>query len=220
MIMSITAIVPAYNEEKNIGCVLDILLHSGIFSSVIVIDDGSRDTTGDIARKKGARVIRQENKGKGAAMVMGAEVADTGYIFFCDADVVGLRSEHLHVLVDPVVSGNTAMTIGLRDRGQFLTWLLPYIAPVLGGERVLSRSLFLGIIQTYIQYAPFNFGIETYMNAYCAVHHLRILPVKMKGVTQVIKEKKYGFLVGFAARMRMVCQILHAEIRTIFLKKL
>lgn len=218
--MSITAIVPAYNEEKNIGCVLDVLLNSGIFSSVVVIDDGSRDNTGEVARKKGARVIRQANKGKGAAMVMGAEVVDTEYIFFCDADVVGLQTEHIHALVGPVVSGNVAMTVGLRDRGKFFTWLLPYIAPVLGGERVLSRSLFQSIIQTYMQYAPFNFGIETYMNAYCATHHLRILPVKMKGVTQVIKEKKYGFWVGFAARIRMVGQILHAEMRTIFLKKL
>ncbi len=218
--MSITAIIPAYNEEKNIGRVLDVLLNSHIFSSVVVVDDGSKDTTGDIARQKGVRVIRQENKGKGEAMIMGAKVSDTEHIFFCDADVVGLQSEHIHLLVDPVVAKKSEMTVGLRDRGMFLTWLLPYVAPILGGERVLSRSLFFSVISEYAQYAPHDFGIETYMNAYCSGHHLNATSLKMRGVTQIIKEQKYGFFIGFFARMRMVKQILRAEMQTIFLKKI
>lgn len=217
--MSIAAIVPAYNEEKNISRVLDVLLSSGIFSSIIVIDDGSKDASGEIARQKGVRVIRQENSGKGAAMITGANAADTEHIFFCDADVVGLQRESLLSLIDPVVSGKAAMTVGLRDRGKFFTWLLSYIAPILGGERALARLLFLAIVDTYAAYELKDFGIETYMNAYCFTHQLRILPVKMRGVTQVIKEQKYGFWIGFRARIRMVRQILYAEARTMFLKK-
>ena len=218
--MSITAIIPAYNEEKNIWSVLGVLLDSHIFSSIIVIDDGSKDSTGERTRAKGVRVITQENRGKGAAMIRGAEAADTEYIFFCDADVVGLRGEHLHALVDPVVAGKAAMTIGLRDRGFFLTWLLPHIAPLLGGERALSRSLFFAIVRTYGKNTLSDFGVETYMNAYCFSHELFVIPMKMRGVTQVIKEKKYGFFAGFYARLRMIVQILHAEMQTIFPKKI
>jgi len=217
--MSITVIIPAYNEEKNIGSVIDALNASGLFSSLIVIDDGSKDHTTDIARTHGARVIQQENKGKGAAMILAAKTAATEYIFFCDADVIGLQQEHLRSLVDPAASGKAAMTIGLRDRGVFLTWFLPYVAPILGGERVLSRSLFLNIIETYTEKNLSDFGIETYMNAYCFQHNLRVLPVKLKGVTQVIKEQKYGIWIGFKARMRMVWQILRAEAKTMSIKK-
>ncbi|MBI2644657.1 glycosyltransferase [Candidatus Uhrbacteria bacterium] len=217
--MSITAIIPAYNEEKNIGRVLDVLMHANIFSSVLVVDDGSQDHTADVARTHGALVIQQENQGKGAAMIAGARAADTEHIFFCDADVIGLKREHICLLVDPVVSGMAAMTVGLRDRGVFFTWLLPHIAPILGGERALSRILFLAMVETYAHCSLSDFGIETYMNAYCSSRRLRILPVKMQGVTQIIKEQKYGLWTGFFARMRMVWQILRAERRTFFQKR-
>ncbi|MBI2093022.1 MAG: glycosyltransferase [Deltaproteobacteria bacterium] len=69
--MSITAIIPAYNEEKNIGRVLDVLMHANIFSSVLVVDDGSQDHTADVARTHGALVIQQENQGKGLFVFIG-----------------------------------------------------------------------------------------------------------------------------------------------------
>jgi glycosyltransferase involved in cell wall biosynthesis len=217
--MNIAAIIPAYNEEKNISRVLDVLRDSSVFSSIIVVDDGSKDGTARVARAHGARVVQKENSGKGAAMIRGVRVSDAEYIFFCDADVVGLTSEHILSLTDPVISGKAAMTIGLRDRG-LLTWLLSYIAPILGGERVLSRSLFLSFVEAFTEKKLSDFGIETYMNMYCLHHGLYILPVKMKGVTQIIKEQKYGLWVGFFARMRMVWHIIRAEAHTFFIKKI
>jgi glycosyltransferase involved in cell wall biosynthesis len=41
--MKVTAIVPAYNEEKNIGNVLKVLLDSKILNEIILVDDGSSD---------------------------------------------------------------------------------------------------------------------------------------------------------------------------------
>jgi len=67
--------MPAYNEERTIGGVLDILRQEG-YSKVIVVDDGSRDRTAEIARSKGALVVSHpKNMGLGAALRTGLRVA-------------------------------------------------------------------------------------------------------------------------------------------------
>ena len=67
--------MPAYNEERTIGNVLDALKREG-YSKVIVVDDGSEDQTAEIARQKGAVVINHpKNMGLGAALRTGLRVA-------------------------------------------------------------------------------------------------------------------------------------------------
>lgn len=67
---TVCVIVPAYNEAPGIADVVrGIRAHAG---HVVVIDDGSKDHTGDVARSAGADVIRHEkNLGKGASLVSG-----------------------------------------------------------------------------------------------------------------------------------------------------
>ena len=82
----ITAIIPAYNEEKTIGSVvLGTLEH---VSKVIVVDDGSSDKTSQIARLAGAEVlVHPVNKGKGAALKTGFKaVEDAKIIVTLDSD--------------------------------------------------------------------------------------------------------------------------------------
>lgn len=78
-------ILPAHNEEKNIGRVIRGLVYNTDYADVgedyadmkiVVIDDGSMDKTGEIARQEGATVIRHEiNRGQGAALQTGDEYA-------------------------------------------------------------------------------------------------------------------------------------------------
>jgi len=64
-------VMPAYNEERSIGKVLDALKRDG-WHKIIVVDDGSRDRTAEIARSKGALVVSHEkNMGLGAALRSG-----------------------------------------------------------------------------------------------------------------------------------------------------
>ncbi len=67
-------IIPAKNEEKNIG---DVVIKSKNFcENVVVVDDGSDDKTEDIAKKRGAVVLRHiVNLGKGAALKTGCDYA-------------------------------------------------------------------------------------------------------------------------------------------------
>jgi glycosyltransferase involved in cell wall biosynthesis len=67
--------MPAYNEESTIGGVLDALRREGWYD-VIVVNDGSRDRTAEIARSKGALVVQHKrNMGLGAALRSGLEKA-------------------------------------------------------------------------------------------------------------------------------------------------
>lgn len=210
--MKVAAIIPTLNEEKNIARVIESLQQSSLIDEIIVVDDGSSDKTAEEAEKYGVRVIRHErNRGKGVAMETGARAADAEILFFADADLLHFRPGHADALIEPVANGSVGMTVGLRDRGKVLTWLLPHIAPVLGGERVMHREVFLRLRGK----AMTNFGIETVMNAYCRKHRIPIRYIPLWGVTQVIKERKYGFWKGFAARLRMFWQILYAEIEVL-----
>ncbi len=84
----IIALVPAYNEEKNIGSVVrDLFEH---VDQVVVIDDGSQDRTSHIAKQAGASVLTHViNRGQGAALQTGHEHArriDTKYVIHFDGD--------------------------------------------------------------------------------------------------------------------------------------
>jgi Glycosyl transferase family 2 len=83
-----TIILPAFDEEEALPSVLaDIAAHVGIPHEVIVVDDASRDGTAAVAAGLGAKVIsHRTNRGKGAAMVTGAEAAASESLVFMDAD--------------------------------------------------------------------------------------------------------------------------------------
>lgn len=73
--MDVWIVMPAYNEGRTIGGVLDALRREG-YSKVIVVDDGSRDRTAEIARSKGVRVVSHpRNMGLGASLRTGLEAA-------------------------------------------------------------------------------------------------------------------------------------------------
>jgi len=76
---SVLIVIPAYNEEKNIGAVLDELLklrRHHVKFDVLVVDDCSTDKTGQIASSKGALVIRhKENLGEEAGIQTGLKYA-------------------------------------------------------------------------------------------------------------------------------------------------
>ncbi|AHF79945.1 dolichol-phosphate mannosyltransferase [Thermococcus paralvinellae] len=105
-------IIPAYNEEKRIGKVLQRMPE--FVDEVIVVDDGSKDRTSEVARKFGVKVIRlEQNQGKGKAMSEGIKAASGDIIVFIDADGQH-RPEEIIKLVEPIVNGEADFVIGSR----------------------------------------------------------------------------------------------------------
>jgi glycosyl transferase family 2 len=119
----IGVLIPAYNEADSIGYVLDRIPAEvcGLETATLVVDDGSRDGTADIATQRGVAVARHLiNRGGGAALRTGYRLlADSGatIVVTLDADGQHLPSE-MDRLVQPVVSGEVAVAHGSRVLGK------------------------------------------------------------------------------------------------------
>ena len=86
--MEITILLPAYNEEQSIGKTISKIKELYPAFEVLVIDDGSTDTTADVVRSFGDEVvfIQQFNAGASAARNAGIQIATGDWIAFLDAD--------------------------------------------------------------------------------------------------------------------------------------
>lgn len=119
----IAILVPAFNEAENIGYVLDRMPTEvcGVPTAVLVVDDGSRDGTGDVAAGHGAAVARHvTNRGGGAALRTGYRLmVESGaeIVVTLDADGQHLPSE-MERLVKPVLDGEVDVAHGSRVLGQ------------------------------------------------------------------------------------------------------
>jgi hypothetical protein len=118
----VAVVVPAYNEEDNIGQVLPRIPATvcGLPTAVLVVDDGSRDDTGAIAREFGAAVARHAtNLGGGAALRTGYRLmVDSGARIVVTLDADGQhRPEEMERLVGPVADGTVDVAHGSRVLG-------------------------------------------------------------------------------------------------------
>lgn len=214
----ITAIVPAKNEEKTIAGVLNVLLDSKRFDEIIVVDGASKDRTAKISENMGVKVIQSPKRGgKGMAMKKGVESTNAEIVVFFDADLIGLRKDHIPQLVDPLIKNEVVMCTGERGRCWGLPYAMAKIDPLLaiGGERAIRRSLLENIPEKFIQ----NFAVETALNYYCLVNNLPAALVELRGVSVVPKEKKWGIIVGLSDRIREVWQAIIIRLVIIISKK-
>lgn len=139
--MNIWIVIPAYNEEKNLGKLLDEL--KGKLLPVLVVDDGSTDNTVEVAKKNGVLLIRNPlNLGKGAALKTAIdfllEQDNFDYIITMDAD-----GQHSPVNIedflaqagkgeDFVIGNRMGNPIGMSKTrlltNKFMSWLISKIA--------------------------------------------------------------------------------------------
>jgi Glycosyl transferase family 2 len=119
----VAVVIPAYNEERSLGQVLARIPQRvcGVETAALVVDDGSRDGTGDVARAYGAAVARHViNRGGGAALRTGYRLtADSGarVVVTLDADGQHLPEE-MSRLVQPVLDDEVDVAHGSRVLGQ------------------------------------------------------------------------------------------------------
>jgi len=86
--MELTLIIPAYNEESEIGETIDAAkkMAGDRLREIIVVDNASSDRTGEVAREHGAMVVREEQKGLPFARAAGLVAAKTPWVAYIDAD--------------------------------------------------------------------------------------------------------------------------------------
>src|SRR5262249_8305579 len=116
----VSFIVPAYNEGATIGDVLSRVDALDLDKQVVVIDDGSTDETPRVldewARRDGIQVIRQENRGKGAAIRAAIPLRDGDVAVIQDADMEYDPAE-VPQLIEPILRGVADVVFGSRLSG-------------------------------------------------------------------------------------------------------
>jgi len=204
-------IIPALNEAESIGLVLN-RLPSGLFSQVIVVDNGSDDGTAEVAQATGAQVVREARRGYGQACLAGlAHLAPkVQAIAFMDADLSDDPSD-LEQLVRLFADGQWDMIIGSRVLGnpeagsvtplqRFGNWLATLLIRKiwhvsftdLGPMRILSRQ---ALARLNLQDRDFGWNVE--MQAKAARLKLRVTEAPVKYFRRRLgKSKISGTLWG------------------------
>ncbi len=208
---SICAVIPAYNEEKTIGSVINAVEKVDLIENIIVVNDGSSDNTSEIANSY-SRVTVIElkyNMGKSDAIKKAVELSKDDIILLLDADLVGLTSTHVTNLILPMLTDDLDMTIGLFSNGRFITDLGQLITPYLTGQRAVKRS----IIEDIKDINMTRFGLEIALTEYVNYNNLKTKEVVLENLTHVMKEEKMGVICGFKERLKMYRDIVKYKFR-------
>ena len=203
----VAAIVPAYNEEATLTEVLSVLKATPTIDEILVVSDGSTDGTVDIARSMGLRTIHlRQNQGKGRAMAIGVAHTDAEILLFVDGDILNLTGDLLARLIEPVLSGQSDMNVGIRHRGRPINAIQEQTGPLLSGIRCLRREVFEAVPESHRE----GFAIETGLNWACRRLGGRITITVMYNLKHLVKEKKRGLVKGFRARFQMFAAVFGA----------
>ncbi len=130
---SLAVVVPARDEARTLGPILGAVYASNLVDEVVVVDDGSRDDTADVARAAGARVLELDGRGKGAAMAAGLAATTSELVVFLDGDVTSPVDQYVARLAYPlVVDEDVQLVKGYYER--------PLGEAPLGGGRVTELT--------------------------------------------------------------------------------
>lgn len=204
----ISVVIPALNEEAAIGRVLAAI--PAWVDEVVVVDNGSTDATPEVAREMGARVVREPQRGYGAACLAGIKaLIRPDIVVFLDGDFSD-HPEEMDRLVDLLAADQADLVIGSRVLGHrqpgaltpqarfgnwlacLLIWLLWDITYTdLGPFRAVRFSALRGL-----NMQDRNYGWTVEMQIKAATRRLRVLEVPVSYRRRVGQSKISGTIRG------------------------
>ncbi|RKD25598.1 hypothetical protein BEP19_01250 [Ammoniphilus oxalaticus] len=202
--MNISAILPAYNEQKRLPQTIASLREIDQIDQIIVVDDGSNDQTGQVASRLSDQLIRfPVNRGKGEALRQGCLAFDADIFLFLDSDL-GDSARLAEQLLAPVLCGQAAMSIaafppaqrkggfglvkGLARQGIFRLTGFQSQSP-LSGQRALTKQAVAAIRDWDVR-----FGIEVGMTVDVLRSGLSIVEVPLPFTHRETGRDLPGFL--------------------------
>ncbi|GAA0351121.1 glycosyltransferase family 2 protein [Bacillus horti] len=222
MILPVSVVIPAYNEEKRIGQTLAALTQEQLFKEIIVVDDGSTDQTYNIAKNWTKHVLKfSQNQGKTEAIRRGSLFARQPILLFLDADLeesAAWASE----LVQPILHNEADMVIaalpaakkggfGLIKRmaraGIHRKTGKTFLAP-LSGQRAIKRNVFFSCFK-----GSYRFGLEVGLTIDCLNQGFVVQEMELPFTHRELGRGPIGFLHRFKQGLA-VYQTLRSRRRT------
>ena len=156
--VELTVLMPCLNEAETVGACIDkacrFLAVAGISGEVLIADNGSTDGSQQIAEKFGARVVPIADRGYGAALNGGIQVARGRYVIMGDADD-SYDFSALMPFVERLRSG-VDVVMGNRFKGGIALGAMPTLHKYLGNP-VLS---FVGRLFFHLDVGDFHCGLR------------------------------------------------------------
>ena len=213
----VVVLIPALDEEPALPGVLAAIPRAGRgwrLREVLVVDNGSRDRTAEVARAVGARVIAEPRRGYGAACLAGLTAlaaAPPGIVAFMDADGSDDPSQ-LGSLLTPILAGRADLVIGSRMLGEhepgsltiaqrFGNRLATGLLGILFGLRATDLGPFRAVgwqALASLRMRDRDFGWTVEMQARAARAGLRVLEVPVRYRCRVGRSKISGTVRGAA----------------------
>jgi len=169
---ALSIVIPAKNEAASIGDVVTTARSEFPKAEIIVVDDGSTDDTGELAKAAGATVVRHpESLGNGAAVKSGARASSGEVLAFMDGDGQHDARE-LGKLLAKLDEGYH-MAVGARDSGShasvgrlFANGVYNEIASRMSGRRILDltsgfRVVRASMFKQFLYLLPNGFSYPT-----------------------------------------------------------
>ncbi len=191
--LSLSVLVPAFNEEGALEkTVSAILSQSGHFAAfeIVVINDGSRDRTGEIARGLPVTLIEHErNRGYGAALKSGLQQAKYNYILIVDADGTYPLEDIPKLAADAathdmVVGARTGAEVNIPTIRKPAKWAITRLAVYLSGQeipdlnsgfRIFRKDVALKFLSLYPD--GFSFTTTITLAMLTNFHRVKFIPI-------------------------------------------
>ena len=157
-------VIPAYNEVERIQAVLNAAKDSELIDEIIVACDGCTDGTFELVSKDPSiqAIDIQPNRGKGGAMLVGAQNTEAEIILFMDADLIGMDGSKIDSMVKPILENRAEMVLGVFKSGRGATDLAQMLVPYITGQRAIKRNIFISIPDL----ESARMGVETAITKY------------------------------------------------------
>lgn len=209
IIRPVVALVTAFNEEKTIGAVLDVLQGCPGVDRVQVVDDGSTDSTRQVAEAHGVTVLSLPERipvGQAIMHHFKAIPEPECTLLWCDADLLNLTTDHIAAILDSLDGSDVSMSIGVKDNIPFLLPMHASLLPrpllrfffrvfyrldmFLGGERAVHKS----VMERAVACSDLatGYGIVVLLNWYARCRAKGYVYQQMPGLTHRKKHQKWG----------------------------